>query len=214
MEGFTPWPKEFGDKYRAAGYWLDQTISEVLDECFVKHGSRVALIASGGREFTYAELGHLVTRLALHLLNLGLRPYDRLILQMPNITEVVITYLATLRAGGIPIMALFAHREAEINYFAELSQARAIAIGATWRGFDYQEMATQVRNKNPQMEMVLVAGGDPRGDNHSIDALLKDPIEQRLQASSLPRPAPDLPAVLPPFRWNHRYSQTDPQNSQ
>jgi 2,3-dihydroxybenzoate-AMP ligase len=196
MEGFTPWPKEFGDKYRAAGYWLDQTISEVLDECFVKHGSRVALIASGGREFTYAELGHLVTRLALHLLNLGLRPYDRLILQMPNITEVVITYLATLKAGGIPIMALFAHREAEISYFANLSQARAIAIGATWRRFDYQEMATQVRNKNPQMEMVLVAGGDPRGDGHSIDALLKDPIEQRLQTSSLPRPAPDLPAVL------------------
>ena len=196
MEGFTPWPKEFADNYRATGYWLDRTISEVMDDRFDKFGPRVALITSGGREFTYEDLGRLVTRLALHLVNLGLRPYDRLILQMPNIAEVVITYLATLKAGGIPIMALFAYREAEINYFAELSQARAIAISATWRGFDYQEMAAQVRSKNPQMEMILVAGGDPKGDGHSIDALLKDPIEQRLKPSSLPHPAPDLPAVL------------------
>ncbi len=161
MEGFTPWPKEFAEKYRADGYWLDRTISEVMDECFAKYGPRTALITPGGRVLTYGELGNLVTRLALHLVNLGLRKYDRLILQMPNMAEVVITYLATLKAGGIPIMALFAHREAEISFFAELSQARAMAIGAAWRGFDYQEMAAQVRARNPQLEMVLVAGGDP-----------------------------------------------------
>jgi 2,3-dihydroxybenzoate-AMP ligase len=196
MEGFTPWPREFAEKYRAKGYWQDRTISEVMDECLAKYGRKKALITSGGRELTYGELGNLVTRLALHLVNLGLRPYDRLILQMPNIAEVVITYLATLKAGGIPIMALFAYREAEINYFAELSQARAIAIGAAWRGFDYQEMVAQIRRRNPLMEMVLVAGGDPKHGSYSIDALLQDPIETRPGSRDLPRPDPNLPAVL------------------
>ncbi len=116
MEGFTPWPKEFADKYRKAGYWLDRTISEVMDETFSKHSSRTALITSNGRSFTYKELGSLVTRLALHMVNLGISKYDRLILQMPNIPEVVITYLAALKAGAIPIMALFAHRETEISF--------------------------------------------------------------------------------------------------
>jgi 2,3-dihydroxybenzoate-AMP ligase len=196
MEGFTPWPKEFADKYRKAGYWLDRTISEVMDETFAKHSSRTALITPGGRQFTYGELGGLVTRMALHLMNLGLSKYDRLVLQMPNIAEVVIMYLATVKAGAIPIMALFAHREAEISFFAELSEARALAIGTAWKGFDYQEMAGHVQSKNPQLKMVLVANGEPRRGYHSIDAMLQDPIEDRVSPDKLPRPDPNLPAVL------------------
>ena len=196
MEGFTPWPTDLAEKYRAAGYWIGRTISEVMDESFEKYASRKALITSGGREFTYRELGDLTTRLALHLMNLGLRPYDCLILQMPNIPEVVVTYLAALKAGVIPIMALFAHRESEISYFAELSQARAIAIGTSFRGFDYEDMAAHVRAKNPQVEMTLVAGGTPKSGNYSIDAMLQDPIEERISPSQLPRPEPNLPAVL------------------
>jgi len=196
MEGFITWPKEFAEKYRSAGYWLDRTISEVMDECFDKYGPRVALITSGGRKFTYEELGHLVTRMALHMVNLGLRPYDRLILQMPNIAEVVITYLAALKAGAIPIMALFAHREGEIGFFAELAQAKALAVAADWKGFDYQEMASHIQAENPKLEMILVAGGVPRDGNYSIDAMLNDPIETRTRESDLPRPDPNLPAVL------------------
>ena len=196
MEGFTPWPKDLAEKYRAAGYWIDRTISEVMAESFAKHAPRTALITSGGREFTYGQLGKLSTRLALHLVNLGLRPYDRLILQMPNIAEVVITYFAALKAGAIPIMALFAHREAEISFFAELSQARAIAIGTAYRGFDYEQMAADIQAKNPQLEMVLVAGGDAKSGNYSIDAMLEDPIEDQVGLSELPRPDPSLPAVL------------------
>lgn len=196
MEGFTPWPKEFAERYRAAGYWLDRTISEVMDESFARYAPRTALITSGGRELTYEDLGKLSTRLALHLVSLGLRPYDRLILQMPNITEVVITYLGALKAGAIPIMALFAHREAEISFFAKLSQARGIAIGTAWRGFDYEAMAADIQETNPQLEMILVAGGDPKSGNYSIDAMLQDPIEERVGVGDLPRPDPSLPAVL------------------
>lgn len=196
MEGFTPWPEDLAQKYRAAGYWIDRTISEMMDESFTKYASRTALITSGGREFTYNELRILINRLALHMVELGLRPQDRMILQMQNIAEVVITYLAALKAGIIPIMALFAHRESEIGFFAELAQARAIAIGTAWRGFDYEDMAANVQAKNPKLEMILVAGGKPKNGNYSIDAMLQDPIENRMGINDLPRPDPDLPAVL------------------
>ena len=196
MEGFTMWPKEFAEKYRKAGYWIDRTISEVMEESFVKYGSRVALITSQGRLYTYKELGALATRLALHLKDIGLKQTDRLILQMPNIAEVVITYFAALKAGAIPIMALSAHREAEISYFAELTEATALGIAADWRGFDYQDMAASVQAKNPKMKIVLVASGLPRSGYHSIDTMLQDAIEQRVDPKNLPRPDPDVPAVL------------------
>jgi 2,3-dihydroxybenzoate-AMP ligase len=196
MEGFIAWPREFAQEYRKAGYWIDKTIPEVMEESFAKFGSRTALITSQGTEYTYEELGVLSTRLALHLKNLGLSPSDRLVLQMPNVAEVVISYLATLKAGAIPIMALSAHREAEIGYFAELSEARALGIAADWKGFDYQEMAASVQAKNSKLKMVLVTKGTPNTGYHSIDALLQDPIEQRADPKNLPRPDPDLPAVL------------------
>ena len=196
MEGFTPWPKEFEKRYREAGFWVDRTISEIMEESFAKYASRTALVTSAGQRYTYRELGNLVTRLSLHLMNTGLRKEDRLVLQMPNIAEVVVTYLATLKAGAIPIMALFAYREAEISYFADLTQARALGIGASLKGFDYQEMAAHVQAQNSQLQMVFVAGGDPKPGYHSIDAMLRDPIEERLNVRDLPRADPGAPAVL------------------
>ena len=196
MEGFTPWPEEFERKYRAEGHWLDRTISEAMDETFAKNITKTALITSDGRRFSYEELNSLVNRLALHLHALGICTYDRVILQMPNIVEVVITYLAILKTGAIPIMALFAHREAEIGYFADHSEAKALAISDSWRGFDYQAMAADLQTAHPQLETVLVAGKQVRDGFHSINDMLQDPIEGHADASALKRPDPSLPAVL------------------
>jgi len=196
MEGFTPWPEEFAQKYRAEGLWLDQTISEVMDESFIRHSTRSALITSDGNRFSYEELRLLVNRLAFHFNALGIQPYDRVVLQMPNIAEVVITYLAILKTGAIPIMALFAHREAEVDYFVKHSGAKAIAIAASWKGFDYQAMAAELQASNRQIETVLVAGGEVRDGFHSISDMLKDPIEDGVGSSFLQRPDPSLPAVL------------------
>jgi non-ribosomal peptide synthetase component E (peptide arylation enzyme) len=57
-------------------------------------------------------------------------------------------------------------------------------------------MAADVQRENPTLEHVLVAGGQPRRGYLSIDALLQDPIEERLSTTTLPRPDPDLPAVI------------------
>jgi 2,3-dihydroxybenzoate-AMP ligase len=196
MEGFIPWPDEYGKKYREAGYWLDKTISEVMDESFKRYASRKALISDEGREFSYDDLEKLVTRLALHLNASGLKLYDRVVLQIPNVPEVVITYLAILKAGGIPIMALPAHREAEIGYFAEFSEAKGLAITSKSKDFDFQEMALEIEAKVPNLKLKLVTGGDPKPGFFSIDECLKDPIEQRVDSDVLPRPEPDQPAVM------------------
>ncbi|HSH76318.1 MAG TPA: AMP-binding protein, partial [Longimicrobiales bacterium] len=196
MDGFVPWPEEYARQYRQAGYWLDRTITDVLDERFRRFAPRTALICDDGRAFTYEELGRLSTRLALHLNRLGLRVYDRVLLQLPNTAEAVISYVGTLKAGGVPIMALAAHREAEIGHFAQLSEARAYLAPAVIRGFDFQEMAEALRGLAPSLDLVLISGGPARPGNHRIEELLADPIEERVDAGVLPYPDPDLPAVL------------------
>jgi len=197
MEGFVSWPSEFAQLYRKEGYWLDKTISEVMDECFERFASNTLLVsAKDGRTYSYQEFGKLVTRLALHLNALGLKLYDRVILQIPNQPEVLLTYFAIIKAGGIPIMALPPHQEAEIGFFARHAEAKGIAISSVYHKTDKQQMAENIMRETPSVDLVLVTGGEPRPGFHSLDKLLADPIEEHIDAGILPRPDPDEPAVL------------------
>jgi len=195
-KGFTEWPENLARQYRDAGYWSDQTISEILANRFERFASRTALISEDGSHFTYADLDRLSTRLAIHFRQLGLKLYDRVIHQIPNGPLSVLTFLGILRAGAVPIMTLPPHREAEIVHFATLAEARGYAIPCQSRGFDFLELAEEVQKKCPELGIVLVTGDTPRPGYHSIEALLQDPIEERINIGVLPRPNPDLPAVL------------------
>ena len=194
--GFIPWPEDFAQRYRDAGYWQDKTISEQLEDRFELFASKTALISEDGTKFTYGELGRLSTRLALHLNQLGLKRYDRVLHQIPNNSLSVLTFLGTLKASAIPIMTLPPHRETEIVYFAQLSGASGYAIPSHIKEFDFQELARNMQEKCHTLRTVLVTGGKPRHGYHSIETLLNDPIEERVDVGILPRPNPDLPAVL------------------
>ena len=77
----------------------------------------------GERSVTYAQLNERATRLALNLLDEGLRPLDRVVVQLPNAVEFVYLYFALQKIGCIPIMALPTHRYREMSQFVELSGA-------------------------------------------------------------------------------------------
>jgi len=122
LAGVTPIPPDFAARYRERGYWEDVPLGRFYDGVFTSHGESLALI-SGDERVTYKELKERIDRLALHLLELGVAPLDRWVLQMSNIPEFVYLYFALQRLGAIPIMALAGHRWNEINAFFELSGA-------------------------------------------------------------------------------------------
>ncbi len=122
LAGFVTYPEEFIRLYREKGLWVDKTIGEELDRAVARYGDRTALAAEG-RYVTYRELGIKATRLALHFIDKGLRPYDRVIFQLPNELEFACCFYAAVKIGAIPIMALPAHRSAEITFFAQFTGA-------------------------------------------------------------------------------------------
>jgi 2,3-dihydroxybenzoate-AMP ligase len=58
------------------------------------------------------------------------------------------------------VLALPGHRRREISQFAEISGARALAIPAAARGFDFTAMAAEVMAVHPDLELCLVQGAD------------------------------------------------------
>ncbi|WP_433469303.1 (2,3-dihydroxybenzoyl)adenylate synthase [Spirillospora sp. CA-128828] len=136
MEGFTPWPADLEARYESEGYWSDRLLGDVLRG----DPEHLALVAGDDR-LTYADLNDRATRMAAGFFRLGLRRGDRVVVQLPNTTGFVVAFLALVRIGAAPVLALPAHRESEIRYLCELSEARAYICADRDGDFDYRAMA-------------------------------------------------------------------------
>jgi 2,3-dihydroxybenzoate-AMP ligase len=197
LEGFVPFPEPFVQRYKEKGYWDDKTIGEEFDQIVTKYADRVALTYQG-TSVSYREMGEKVNRLALHLIRLGLKTYDRMILQLPNEPEFVYSFFAATKIGVIPIMSLPAHREAEISYFARFCKAGAHVVPSRLKDFSHQDMSRDLRSKVSTLELTLVSGEPVDSDFISLTSLLDDPIEGRSDLGLLKkyRPDPMEPALL------------------
>src|SRR5689334_24062471 len=143
LDGVTPFPAEFAARYRERGYWEGRPLFDGFTGAFATYADRTALIDAGG-QVTYRELSQRSERLARVLLDLGFTALDRIIVQLPNTAVFAYLYFALQRIGAAPVLALPGHRKREISQFAEISGARALAIPAAARGFDFTAMAAEI----------------------------------------------------------------------
>jgi 2,3-dihydroxybenzoate-AMP ligase len=151
LPGVVPFPPEFAQRYRAKGYWRDKSLAEEFSVVFEKFEDRTALV-DGERRYTYREISELTDNLALNLLELGLKPLDRVVPTLPNIAEFVLLYFALQKIGAIPIAALASHRFAEVNQFVQLSGASACFYPERQGEFAFEPMIRRVQAQNPHLE--------------------------------------------------------------
>src|SRR5256886_1751740 len=162
LEGVVRFPKEFAARYRAKGYWEDRSLRDTFAAISARYSDRVAII-DRDREVTYAELDERATRLALNLLDEGLRPLDRVVVQLPNVVEFAYLYFGLQKIGCIPIMALSTHRYREISQFIELSGAAACVAPDRARDFDYTELIRRIRDAHTNLRLGIILGAAPKG---------------------------------------------------
>jgi 2,3-dihydroxybenzoate-AMP ligase len=189
LQGCVPWPDEFAQRYRSRGYWRDVTIGEQLDRAIARWGEKEALVA-GSERVTYGELGARIDRLALRLAEAGLKPLDRVVLQLPNVPQFVYVYYALVKIGVIPVMAMRAHRQTEIRHFARAAGAVGLFIPGMFGNFDFPAMAEEIRADCPALKHVLVAG-EPRPGQSALGPMIAAPADEREARAALERLRPD-----------------------
>lgn len=173
LEGVVPFPPEFARRYRERGYWRDRSLRDEFAPIFATYASRVALI-DGERQFTYAEIDRLSDNLALNLLELGVRPLDRLVLQLPNVAEFVLLYFALQKIGAIPIAALASHRFSEVSQFVQIAQAVGCVFPQRQGDFEFSPMIARVAKESPCMRFPIVLGQANAGEI-SLAELIEKP---------------------------------------
>lgn len=193
--GVVPWPADLAAAYRASGFWEDRPIAEYILDAADRHPHKTALV-SGEVRLSYAELVDRMDAAAERLLGLGLRPDDRVLVQLPNDWPFVVFTLACFRAGIIPVLALPAHRRHELTHLADHAEVVAIVVPDEIKGFDHRALADEIAAATPTVRWVLVSGEAHDGAVDLV-ALLgpsdRPGVRERMDAVA---PDPDSPACF------------------
>jgi 2,3-dihydroxybenzoate-AMP ligase len=185
-----PWPDELARQYTKAGWWRGQALGTEIAAVAAARPDATALV-DGATRISYASLLARADALAGRLAGLGVRPGDRIVIQLPNGWPFVVLTLACLRAGIVPVMALPAHRQHELAYLCEHSEARALAVPDVLRGFDHQQMAEELLAASPALDHILVAGQHVR--HQDLTALCSEPLCSEPLGAEGAAAAPDPP---------------------
>lgn len=161
LEETVPVPREFAARYRREGYWIGRTLADLARPQARTDGTRTAVVTARER-LTYRELDERADRLAAGFASLGLGADDRVVVQLPNRPEFVLTCLALFRLGVIPVLALPSHRRDELVSLCEHAEAVALVVPDVHQRFDHRTLAREVKNHVPGLKHLLVAG-DPGG---------------------------------------------------
>jgi 2,3-dihydroxybenzoate-AMP ligase/mycobactin salicyl-AMP ligase len=199
LEGFVPYEDKTAELYAARGWWLNITLGDMLDRACERYPDKEALVGPGKR-YTYSELRDLVDTMAFGLLEQGLQPGDRALLQLPNWPEFVISYFALQKAGLVMVLLTVNHTAREIAHLANLTQPKAWILPETYRKIAYAPLIEQVRSDVPDLKSVIVVNGKAGEGSLDFDDFLKPgPDAERMHAvlrNAKPDPR-DVCQILP-----------------
>jgi 2,3-dihydroxybenzoate-AMP ligase len=197
LDGCTPWPEEFARRYRELGYWEGITLSQRLERSIRAAPDKTALVCAE-RRLSYGELGARIERLAARLHERGLRPLERVVLQIPNSPDLLIVFFALLRTGVIPVLALPAHRRGELRHFIDHCGAVAYFCADRLRDFDYRAMAAELGSSCASLRSVFVLG-EPAAGQIALSELIWTPARaagEEASASAYSPPPGEVALML------------------
>ena len=187
--GFVPFPADRADEYRRAGFWTGRRLDSILSDAATNWPDRAAVIDPNAT-YTFAELDARANRIASALVDRGIAPGDRVMLQLPNSAEFAVALFGLLRAGAVPVMCLPGHRNAELSHFADVSGAVGFVVADRVADFDYRELAQALVSEHPRLAHVFVDGNPGPFQSWSELADFDSPIREQIPVD------PGTPALL------------------
>jgi len=179
-------------EFTAAGLWRNEGLEAYLDRWATTRPDKLALVDGQGR-YSWLELARAVERVAHGLRAHGLEPGGVISCHLPNWSEFALVFLAATRLGAVVNPIPPTYRASELRFMLGLLESQALVIPATFRGFDYREMAGRLRGHLPRLERVFVARGQALEGMEPFAALTDTPWEG--QADRRPLPGGDPNAV-------------------
>ena len=181
-------PKLVVTQPHARKYELPQrTFAHVLWDTAMREPERTAVV-DGAVELTYRQLLDAAQRLAGGLADLGVRPGDRVVTQLPNWWEAVVASWGVFLAGAVLVPVVPIYRSRELAFIVDQVQPRVVIAPERYRSYEH---ATELRSAVRPGTTVLAVRGD--AGPGSFEQLLDRPAPRRPEAPGAPD---DIAVVL------------------
>ncbi|MBL8642462.1 MAG: acyl--CoA ligase [Rhodospirillaceae bacterium] len=160
-------------EYTAKGWWTERTYAQLFDKTAGEVPTRMALVDAPNRpdfafgaqrRLTYAEAATGATRVAAALYDAGVRQGDRVLVQLPNIIELILVYIAVARLGGIISPAPMQYGRHELTEINKVLKPKLFVSLTQFKG---QNVAAQHHESFP--DLPLLAFGPAAAGLKTID---------------------------------------------
>ncbi len=141
-------------KYRAKGWWKDQTFSQILEVRARETPDREA-ICDARRRITYGKLWAEVQHFAEFLRRQGVQRGDVVTLQLPNRIEFPVVFFSLELIGAVANKISADFRAVEVEYILKFSKSKAYVCASQFKGFDYLAMIRELRPRLPELSLTI-----------------------------------------------------------
>jgi acyl-CoA synthetase (AMP-forming)/AMP-acid ligase II len=179
-------------EYLRRGWWRDDTLSGWVARHARERPEAPALI-HGAVTISWREVAARTARLAEGLRLAGVAKGEVVAVQLPNVAEFVLAYLAICRLGAVMSPIHMAYRDAELASL--LSHNRAVAAICLARGKEWSpaEAYCSMRASIPTLKTVIALGEKVEGTLSLVDLIENSPP---LAAQAMPAPVASDPFLL------------------
>jgi fatty-acyl-CoA synthase len=112
----------------------------------------------GEKSVTWKELGKIVNRMVLALIDLGITQGDKVAVLFPNRLEFIFSTLALAKLGVVHIPISERLREREIRYILNRTAAKAIIMVDEFWNFSFSDLLSDIKKGLPHLKFVIVSG--------------------------------------------------------
>jgi acyl-CoA synthetase (AMP-forming)/AMP-acid ligase II len=179
-------------RFRDEGLWRDGSAAALLDHWADTTPTR-RFVSDGTTELDYATLRERAYGLGATLLRRGVRPGDRVAMQLPNWAEFVVSYLALARIGAVMVPIMTVYRHTEVDHVLRNSGAVAAITTGEFRGFDHAEMFRGLQTTCPALATLVIARATPAEGELAFDEACATATDE---AELGAHPDPDAPHVI------------------
>ena len=151
------YPPERARSYIEHGWWRDDTLAKWLDRHATATPDAPA-IRHGDKTITYGALAKQVANLAGALAALGIAKGEVVSVQLPNVAEFLIAYLAITSLGAVMSTIHMPYRAAEIETLLAHAKSRAVICLSAAKDYSAAEVMLSLKAKLPLLDHVIALG--------------------------------------------------------
>ncbi|MEJ2487603.1 MAG: class I adenylate-forming enzyme family protein [Anaerolineales bacterium] len=175
-------------EYTEKGWWGTDTILDLFLAHVANQPENVAIVDPPNRasftvgepqRLTYGEMNAAVERLALALTDAGIKKDDIVMVQLPNIVELGVVYLAATYVGAIVSPVPMQYRTYDLERVIGIVNPSLFITTINFSDFNYAEMTQTMDEKFGRQATIMAIGDDLPEGVLSLNEILTSPVDRK-----------------------------------